>query len=40
VYLSQVLGTPVKFAEVLEGKYDDVVLATGPDTAIAASVAA
>jgi predicted dehydrogenase len=30
VYLSATLGRPVEFADVLAGRYDDVVVATGP----------
>ncbi|WP_166878398.1 Gfo/Idh/MocA family protein [Salinibacterium sp. ZJ450] len=33
VYVSQMLGTPVKFADVLNGDYDELVLAAGADTA-------
>ena len=30
VYLSQTLGALVRFADVLDGTHDDVVVATGP----------
>jgi UDP-N-acetyl-2-amino-2-deoxyglucuronate dehydrogenase len=34
VYLSQTLGAPVKFADVLAGKYDDISFTTGADAAL------